>query len=68
MHRNLKQFRVDSCLAQASKPVCEKVLALKDLTWRELHSQQQSLISAVLGGRYLPWPTSHSSAPVFGKM
>ena len=67
VHRNLKQFRVDSALVQASKPVCKKVLVLRDLTWRELRSQQQSLISAVLGARYLPRPTSHSSAPVFGK-
>ena len=66
VHGNLKQFRVDSVLVQASKPVCEKVLALKDLTWRELHAQQ-SPITKALGVRQLPWPPSDSSAPVFGK-
>ena len=65
--RNLKQYRVDSVLIQASKPVCKKVLALKDLTWRELHTQLQTPISAALGVRHLPWPPSDSSAPVFGK-
>ena len=44
-----------------------KNLALKDLTWGELHTQQQPPISAALGVRYLPWPPSDSSAPVFGK-
>ena len=67
VHRNLKQFRVDSVLVQASKPVCQKILALKDLTWGELHTQQQAPISAALGVRHLPWPSSDSSAPVFGK-
>ena len=38
-HRNLKQFRVDSVLVQASKPVCKKVLVLTDFTWRELQTQ-----------------------------
>ena len=42
VHRNLKQFRVDSVLVQASRPMYQKVLALKDLTWRELHLQQQT--------------------------